>query len=1112
MARPGTIETYYGRPLTERANGEIIISSTQELLLFNPKTHRFRTIPIPATVNTKVGLIYQARDGTVYFTHGMTVYRLTANDQVSALWTSSSKDYQNYFHALLVDRSGVLWIGTNGDGIQQIDLRALPFRTYPYQVNFVHDILTRELGWPAPDWTTTNQHIYQLRFGGSAPYITIRLNDTYQLFQGNSTLRTVRSVLTLPQKNLLDGVVGGNAVRIVPDGTVWMYDPCRGLLKARSTGQLTDTFACPVNWVTSIQPLGEWVWLGSEEDGLYAYDTKTRRIVRRLRYQPADSTSLPSDHVSCLLADPANPAVLWVGTQEGLGRLDTRTMRFQNRTEKHGLPGSTINTLLTDRQGNLWFSTLKGISRLNPRSGQMRHFSTTDGLQDIEYRQNHALQLPDGRLAFGGATGVTVFDPPALTEIVQPVPTVLTDLRLAHVSVEPGADGSPLTLPLNATKTLRLQPTQNFLSLEFAGLQYNKPAGLRYRYQLTGIDADWVDAGRRNVANYTQLSPGTYEFRVTTADAGGHWSPLIKTIRIIIDPPWWQTWWACVLYAAAVAILIRTYIRYRIDQAQLRQNMVLKEQEARLLKENADWQARFFTNITHEFRTPLTLIINPLERLMESANPPSRAALHRQYGVMHRNAHRLLRLINQLLDIARLEADQLGVVQSRVDLTGFFAELADSFRLRADRKGISLTYEATGLPAHSLFDAGKLETIGFNLLANALRFTPEGGQIRVVASQEMTADGPTLCLQVIDSGIGIPAAQQPHIFERFFQGRQQGGSAGGGTGIGLFLVAEFTKLMGGTISVDSEPDQGTTFTVCLPLSQPSAEAATQETLPAFFHPAVTKPAITDQPDPKPVSAGTPLILVVEDNDELRGFIAGELAGKYRVLTASNGQEGWQICLRELPELVISDVMMPLMDGFALANHIKTTPLTAHIAVILLTAKTTPDSRIQGLSAGVNDYLTKPFNGQELRLRIGNLLRHQQQLQQFWQQQAGQLNDRASPVPVAAGLPADDPFLRKLYDILDRELTNSGFSVDQLANELAVSERTLRRKISALTGANASELMRSYRLRKAAVFLQEGHSVSEAAEKAGFEGLSYFSKSFKAQFDVSPSAYLQAHKN
>lgn len=1109
---PGTVPTYYGTQLVQRTNGEILLGAPRQLLAFHPQTHRFRSIPIPSPLDTKVGLLYQAEQGPIYFTYGMSVYRLSADDTITLIWTAPRTDYQNYFHALLLDRSGVLWIGTNGDGIQQIDLRALAIKTYPYRTNFFHDVLTDELGLSMPAWSITDSHLYNLRLDGSAPFLSIYLDKSYQLLQGNRGRRTLQSVLKMPPTTRIIGIDGGNGLRVSPDGTIWLYDPHRGLLKADSSGRLLDTFVCSINWVTAIQPLGDQVWVGSGYNGLYAYDLKSRHLVRHLRYQPTDSSSLISNQVLCLAPDPTNPALLWVGTPDGLCRLDTRTMRFQNWTDQQGLLSATINTLVIDQAGNLWFSTVKGITRLDPRRLQMRHYTTADGLLDIEYRQNQVIQLPDGRLAFGGATGVTIFHPLALNERVEPIPTVLTRLQVDNRPVEPAQPGSPLRLPLNATSMLRLRPTQNFLSLEFAGLQYNKPSSLRYRYQLTGVDDDWVNAGAQTVANYTQLAPGTYEFRVNTADASGRWSPLVKTLQIIIDPPWWQTGWAYAVYVLMLAGLVQAYGQYRINRAQLRQERLLQEQEARLIKENADWQTRFFTNITHEFRTPLTLIISPLQRLIESSTQPSRTSLQHQYGVMNRNAHRLLRLINQLLDVAKLEAGQLGVIPSRGNLTSFFGELVDSFRPRAERKAIQLTFEAHGLPADAQFDATKLETIGYNLLANAIKFTPEGGHIRVrLATPEAPAE-PAFELQIIDSGIGIPPDQLPHIFDRFFQGRQADSNVG--TGIGLFLVAEFTKLLGGTVQVESQVGQGTAVTVTLPLHPSADPPMALAPVSPPLRPTVLPPETVVGAQPATPSADAPLVLVVEDNDELREFIAGELAGNYRVLTAANGQEGWQVCLAELPELVISDVMMPvpsgpLTDGFALVEQIKTTPLTAHIAVMLLTAKTMSEARIQGLKKGANDYLTKPFNAQELLLRIANLVQHQQQLRLYWQLNNRQLD---AAKPVLPGPVVDDPFLIRFYQVLDQELSNSAYSIDQLADELAVSHRTLNRKLSTLTGSHAIELMRSYRLRKAALFLQQGCSITEAAEKTGFDGLPYFSRSFKAQFDVSPSVYLKAqHK-
>lgn len=567
IVEQGAIRNFLQTPIIRRATGELLIGGVRQLVGVNPQTGRFRSIPFPHPLDTKVGIMHAGVDGNVYFTYAMTVYRLTPDDRITPLWTASRIDYQNYFHALLLDRSGVLWVGTNGDGVQQIDLQSLPVDVYPYQANFIQDVLTRELGMPVSGWASSPDVTYRLRWGGEASYAVTRYDGHYHLLRLDGSRRTLHTLLTIPQPVGNTTFNEGNGLRVLPGGTIWMMDIFQGLLKVDTRGRIVDKFPLPNDKVSDIQPLGPLIWIGSEVNGLYAYDPQIRRIVHRLRYVATDSASLVSNHVWCLAADPHNPALLWVGTQEGLGRLDTRTMRFTNWTQKQGLPNATIHTLLTDRQGQLWFSTLKGVSRMNPRSGQMRHFTTADGLLDIEYKPFLGAQLPDGRLAFGGVRGVTTFNPAALKDRATPsIPTVLTALKINNEVVEPGPPPSTLSLPLNATRTLQLGPTQNFVSLEFAGLQYNKPTTLQYRYQLKGVDADWVYVGNQTVANYTQLAPGHYEFRVNAGDALGNWSPLVKTIRIQITPPWWQTWWFYLLSIAVTAALLYLFYRYRQQQ------------------------------------------------------------------------------------------------------------------------------------------------------------------------------------------------------------------------------------------------------------------------------------------------------------------------------------------------------------------------------------------------------------------------------------------------------------------------------------------------------------------------------------------------------------------
>lgn len=564
VGQSGTVETYYGISAVWRSNGELLTIAPGQLIAFQPRSGRFRAIPIPNDISTNAGMFHAAVDGNTYFTYGMTVYRLTPDDRITPLWTAPRLDYQNYFHALLLDRSGVLWVGTNGDGVHQIDLRALPITTRPYRITFMADLLSVELGLRAPDWAKANDISYLLRWSGEGPYLAGWGQDSYRLLRADKDHRQLQNLLTIYSTS--QNAYAGNGLRATAQGHLWFYIAFRGLFQANRAGRVLAEWSLRLDWVSDVQPLGSLIWISSEFYGLYAYDPRQRRMVHHLRYGANDSTSIVSDNVWCLAADPHNPAVLWVGTQEGLSRLDTRTMRCRNWTEQEGLPNATINCLLTDRRGYLWFSTLQGISRLDPRTGRMRHFTTEDGLLDIEYRRQHGVELPDGRLAFGGATGMTVFNPLALKDVPQQIPIALTALRIGNVPIEPRRVGSPLTRALNATPALHLNYTQNFLSIEFAGLQYNKPTTIQYRYQLTGVDADWVYAGNQNIANYTQLAPGTYEFRVNAGDALGRWSRFVKTIRIDITPPWWRTWWFYILSIAALLSGIYVLYRYRLAQ------------------------------------------------------------------------------------------------------------------------------------------------------------------------------------------------------------------------------------------------------------------------------------------------------------------------------------------------------------------------------------------------------------------------------------------------------------------------------------------------------------------------------------------------------------------
>ncbi|RAK01967.1 phospho-acceptor domain-containing protein [Larkinella arboricola] len=595
-----------------------------------------------------------------------------------------------------------------------------------------------------------------------------------------------------------------------------------------------------------------------------------------------------------------------------------------------------------------------------------------------------------------------------------------------------------------------------------------------------------------------------------------HQSSLIQSFFLLPGSLFIFTLCQCLLLAIRFSTSFRKTealtIRLQTANETIEQT-IFQRQEAEQRKEIEEMKTRFFSNITHEFRTPLTLIISPIEQLLQTVRNDSAAvdknALQHTLTTVHRNARQLLQLINQLLDLSKLESGHLKVQESQGNIVLFLDDLVNSFQLTAETKGIHLHYEPELIPELLLFDDDKWGKICSNLLSNALKYTPSGGTVWVRLTTDPVASNGHLAvrLSVSDTGYGIAPDELPYIFDRFYQADDSRTRSFEGTGIGLALVKELTDLLNGELTVESQPGQGTTITVVFPVRLPY----TDYPLPYF-------PSFADLRQAElPVSANSflsaptlqnahpeqlPLVLVVEDNDDLRQLMADNLSGSYRVKTATNGQEGWTTCQTELPDLVVSDIMMPLLDGYQLCRLIRQTAQTNHIAVILLTAKAAAESRIEGLTAGANDYVTKPFDLPELQLRVNNLLHYQATQRNFYHLQLTRPTPSARPIP-------DHSFLNQLYQLLEKHLDNATLTVEDLAVEVGMSSRTLNRKLSTLSGMTVSEFIRTYRLHKATELLKAGHSVSETAYLVGFESPSYFGQCFKDLFALSPSDYIRS---
>ncbi|HVW61445.1 MAG TPA: ATP-binding protein, partial [Puia sp.] len=608
---------------------------------------------------------------------------------------------------------------------------------------------------------------------------------------------------------------------------------------------------------------------------------------------------------------------------------------------------------------------------------------------------------------------------------------------------------------------------------------------VRYAYMLDGFNKDWL-AGEDRLpkAVYTNLDPGDYTFKVRTANEDGSWNDEALELGIRILPPFWKTPLAYLLYVLLLAGVLLFARHMILRRASMRFALEQERKEAQRLHELDMMKIRFFTNVSHEFRTPLSLILAPLDKIIRNTDDPGRKA---QFNLIHRNARRLLNMVNQLLDFRKLEVQETRLNATKGDIIRHIRELSFSFTDIAEKKNIDFSFEGPLSSLYTFFDPDKIERIIFNLLSNAFKFTPERGRVAVSVSFDPAG---MLEIRVRDTGIGIEKDKQERIFERFFQNDIPGSMVNQGSGIGLAITREFVRLHNGTIHVDSEPERGSCFTVLLPVT-------------------VIEPEISLDPPPisaqkhlrRPGNAKKPTVLLVEDNEDFRFYLKDNLNEFFNILEAANGKEGWQKTLGGHPDLVVSDISMPEMNGIDLCRKIKEDKRTALIPVILLTALLGEDQQLKGLETGAADYMTKPFNFEILLSKIRNLLALQETSRKTYQKQV-----EVSPAEPDVGS-ADEKFIRQALDLVEKNMANPDFSVEEMSRELFISRVALYKKILSLTGKTPIEFIRSVRLKRAAQLLGKNQfTVAEIAYEVGFNNPKYFSRYFKAEFGVLPSAY------
>lgn len=797
--------------------------------------------------------------------------------------------------------------------------------------------------------------------------------------------------------------------------------------------------------------------------------------------------TLSSEKVNDVYVDPSDTSILWVGTAQGLDKVHIQTGDIEWYTREDGLNDDFIYTILAGKEGDLWLGTNRGLLCFNRLTKQVVQYTVADGLPASEFNTGMAWTAKDSTLYFGTVGGLIHFNPYKM-----PVHQTSPDIRITGIEINGRAlkpDSAAHEQLVPYLTTLTLQPDQNNLAVRFTVMDFFNSEKYNCRYRLDDADNDWHYTWSNNMITYSSLHAGTYNFRVAASDGAGGWGEE-RTLQIVVLPPWWNRWWAWIIwvYLAAKGIWITMMLRKRWTK--MSRQMEMDRLEARYRKELEENKTRMFVNIAHEVRTPLTIMLGLTEEISEAAGP----ALKGRAGLMQQSGRQLLNVVQQILDLTKLEEHRLELNPHFGDMSAFVRYVAEPFETIFRSRDIEFILHLPELPVMMSFDPQYVQPVISNLLSNALKFTAKGGIITLEMKEEA---GNRIVLSVEDTGIGIAQEHLLKIFDRYYQ--VEGAYEASGTGIGLTYVNELVKAMGGEITVNSVVGVGSVFTIYLPAlngGPKTPEWKPEQHLPASAN-AASAPGTGK-------SRTKPLVLVVEDNYEMAQFILRALTGEFEVQHAINGTEGLESALALVPDLIVTDVMMPEMNGFDFCAAIKTNPVTDHIPVIMLTARAEDADRIQGLRLGADLYLTKPFNREVLRLHLRNMIALRKRLHARLQQESPE---------AAAGRAGDTPeevFAKSIYETLARHYSEPEFGVDELGRQFGMSTSQFHRKVSALLGHAPGEVMRKYRLEQARnMLLHSRHlSISEIAYSAGFRDPNYFSQTFSRAYGKSPSQFRQ----
>ena len=834
------------------------------------------------------------------------------------------------------------------------------------------------------------------------------------------------------------------------------------------------------------------LWVGSYGSGIFVFDKDNKCVAQLI-----SENGFCSNSINQLYIDTKGG--IWAATRNGIGYIkDTNhPENFIGYKYGDGLEDTYVHALQEDKDGNIWFSTDKGISCWNREQNKFDNYDYRDGIPLGGFTDGSAYAAQDGTLYFGSLNGVCYFNPQDISKENQVASVQIVECKGISSRMEGSSDE---TLILSDNGTIELPYDRNSFSITFMIPDYSQSQVVEYAYMIEELGNTWTNTQGENQVTFRNLSPGKYTFKVKARLRNHDWDDnRIATMKVHIHPPFWLAWYAKALYILLIVTGIYVWFRFYKRKLMLENSLELERKKSLNEQELNNERLRFYTNITHELRTPLTLILGPLEDLINDSNLS--AYYSNKVKVIHSSAIRLLNLINQILEFRKTETQNRKLTVAKGDLGNLVTEIGLRYKELNRNEKVKFHIQVQPKEAKLYFDADIISTILNNLLSNAIKYTPEG-EINLIMHRIDDKDNRYMEIVVNDTGYGIDADALPHIFDRYYQ--VKGKHQASGTGIGLALVKSLADLHEGTLYVESEIGKGTTFTFRILAENTYPDALHKEEKETVIQEEIEKPEEEEKED----TDIRPMILVVEDNDDIREYIASSFSSNYRIITAINGKEGLEQALNQIPDIIISDIMMPEMDGIELCKLVKEDIRTSHIPVILLTAKDSIQDKEEGYESGADSYLTKPFSAKLLNSRVHNLLESRKKLALIVANRTKELKPEQQEETIKLNK-LDEEFLTKFTTIVEENIDMEKMDMSFMMEKMNMSHSTLYRKIKSLTGMSGNELIRKIRLKNSLrLLMEEGHNISEAAYASGFNDLGYFRSCFREEYGMAPSEYIK----